>query len=317
LFFFGGVSGSVCLADDLKNCSEVCKVPGAVKNILFYEKENSVIIITSHLLLVQFKLNLAEKLVPDRKVKLAVAGDPQYLNTIWVGQGLMATVSGESIIRLFNIEEDENYILALSESAFQGLLFNDKMITISFNQKKRIISCATKNGFIVMWKCKTMSAKSPSDSDGWQALAPVQGQQQAIYDLKWGGNNSIQSGLSQNGVIILSHQTLRKKMKDNFKMIQISNKAVEVRVKNDSSVNSDYQIIMTLGMNIKGIDCCGSHTLFWNGKFVQCYDVKGTQGPVLLGNFESNSSVCALTPDSVVQVADNQLQVCSYAGEVK
>ena len=52
LFFFGGSSGSVCLADDLKNCSEVCKVPGQVKSILFYEKENSVIIITSHLLLV-------------------------------------------------------------------------------------------------------------------------------------------------------------------------------------------------------------------------------------------------------------------------
>lgn len=85
LFFFGGQSGSVCLADDLKNCSEVCKVPGSVKSILFYEKENSVIIITSHLLLVQFRLNLAEKLVPDRKVKLAVAGNPEYLNTIWAG----------------------------------------------------------------------------------------------------------------------------------------------------------------------------------------------------------------------------------------
>lgn len=120
LFFFGGNSGSVCLADDLKNCSEVCKVPGAVKNILFYEKENSVIVITSHLLLVQFKLNLAEKLVPDRKVKLAVAGDPKLLDTIWVGQGLMATVSGESIIRLFNIEADENYHLSVNESAFQG-----------------------------------------------------------------------------------------------------------------------------------------------------------------------------------------------------
>ena len=205
LFFFGGESGSVCLADDLKNCSEVCKVPGAVKNILFYEKENSVIIITSHLLLVQFKLNLAEKLVPDRKVKLAVAGDPQYLNTIWVGQGLMATVSGESIIRLFNIEEDENYILSLAESAFQGLLFNDKMITISFNQKKRIISCGTKNGFICMWRCKTMSAKSPISPEGWQALTPVQGQNQAIYKLAWGGANQIQSGVSQNGILILSH----------------------------------------------------------------------------------------------------------------
>lgn len=123
LFFFGGQSGSVCLADDLKNCSEVCKVPGSVKNILFYEKENSVIIITSHLLLVQFKLNLAEKLVPDRKVKLAVAGNPEFLNTIWAGQGLMATCSGENMIRMFSIASDENYVLTLAEAAFQGHIY--------------------------------------------------------------------------------------------------------------------------------------------------------------------------------------------------
>ena len=62
-------------------------------------------------------------------------------------------------------------------------------------------------------------------------------------------------------------------MKDNFKMIQISNKAVEVRVRNEASPNCDFQIIMTLGMNIKGIDCCENHTLFWNGKYAQLYDV--------------------------------------------
>jgi hypothetical protein len=31
-------------------------------------------------------------------------------------------------------------------------------------------------------------------------------------------------------------------------------------------------------MNIKGIDCCNSHTLFWNGKFAQVYDVNAHQG---------------------------------------
>jgi hypothetical protein len=30
---------------------------------------------------------------------------------------------------------------------------------------------------------------------------------------------------------------------------------------------------MTLGMNIKGIDCSENHTLFWNGKYAQLYDV--------------------------------------------
>jgi len=109
------------------------------------------------------------------------------------------------------------------------------------------------------------------------------------------------SAVYPQGVTILNHTLLKKKMKDNFKMIQISNKSVEVRVRNDQAGNSDFQIIMTLGMNIKGIDCCGNNTLFWNGKFAQLYDVRGGGGPQLLGNYESNSNVCALTPDSVIQ----------------
>lgn len=92
--------------------------------------------------------------MPDKKVKLAVAGNPEYLSTIWAGQGLLATVSGENMIRLLNIEQDENYVLTLAEAAFAGLLFQDKIISIAYNYKKRILSGGTKNGYIVMWKCK-------------------------------------------------------------------------------------------------------------------------------------------------------------------
>jgi hypothetical protein len=45
------------------------------------------------------------------------------------------------------------------------------------------------------------------------------------------------SGVFPAGVMILNHTVLKKKMKDNFKMIQISNKAVEVRVRNEASPN--------------------------------------------------------------------------------
>ena len=70
IFFFGTQGGSVCLADDLKNCSEMCKVGGHIKSLLFYEKDNSLIIITSHLLLVMFKINPNEKLKPNKKVRV-------------------------------------------------------------------------------------------------------------------------------------------------------------------------------------------------------------------------------------------------------
>lgn len=52
---------------------------------------------------------------------------------------------------------------------------------------------------------------------------------------------------------------------------------------------------MTLGMNIKGIDCSESHALFWNGKYAQLYDVQPAKGPQCLGSFESNANVCAIT----------------------
>ena len=42
-----------------------------------------------------------------------------------------------------------------------------------------------------------------------------------------------------------------------------------------------------------------------------------TKGPQCLGSFESNSIVCALTADSVVQSGERKIEVCSYSGEVK
>jgi len=119
---------------------------------LFYEKENSVIIITSHLLLVQFKINLNEKLVPDRKVKLSVAGDSEQLVTMWAGASLLVTASGENMIRFLHLEEDQTYVLTLSEPIFDGKLFKDKIVTISYNQKKRILAAGTKDGYVAMWK---------------------------------------------------------------------------------------------------------------------------------------------------------------------
>lgn len=110
------------------------------------------IIITSNLLLVQFKLN--QKLVPDRKVKLAVSGNIDYLKTIWAGPGLLATVSGENMVRMFHVEHDENYVLSLADPAFKGQVINDKIISIEYNARRRIISCGTKNGYVVMWKTK-------------------------------------------------------------------------------------------------------------------------------------------------------------------
>lgn len=39
-----------------------------------------------------------------------------------------------------------------------------------------------------MWRCKQMSAESPSTSEGWDARAPIKAQGGPLTKLEWGGN---------------------------------------------------------------------------------------------------------------------------------
>ena len=64
-------------------------------------------------------------------------------------------------------------MLTLAEPIFGGQLYQDKINTISYNPKKRILTGGTKNGHIVMWKCKQMSASSPDSSEGWEAQSAI------------------------------------------------------------------------------------------------------------------------------------------------
>lgn len=216
---------------------------------------------------------------------------------------------------MFNIESDENYVLSLAEPSFKGQVLNDKIISIEYNARRRIVSCGTRDGYIVMWKCKQFSAESPSDSDGWEGMPCKKAAGLPVTQLFWGGNQQILAGLHDKGAVILNHTVLKKKMKDQFKMIQTSNKEVEVRIRNAQSQNQDFQMMMALRMNIKGIDCCGSNILFYNGKFAQVYEVSQQNGPQVLGNFESHSSASALLANSVVQSLNNKIQVVNYQGQ--
>lgn len=103
-------------------------------------------------------------------------------------------------------------------------MISDKIVSINYNYRRRILAAGTKNGAIVMWKCKQMSAESPIQSEGWEAKAPIRAQGGPLFDIQWGGNMQLLAGLHQNGIAILNHTILKKKMKDNFKIMQISNK---------------------------------------------------------------------------------------------
>jgi intraflagellar transport protein 140 len=193
LFFFGGKSGIVCLADDSNHCSDVCKVGGAIKSLLFYEKENSVIIITSTMLLVQFRISTSEKSGPDKKVKLSIAGDADRLRSIWIGHCLLATCSFENMLRLWHLEEDENYVLTLLEMGNdEGAqhLIGDKLTCVAYERRGRVLVAGTQKGNLVFWKNQAVGNESPSDSESWKALPYIPFEAQ-VHQLSIGENNGV------------------------------------------------------------------------------------------------------------------------------
>lgn len=235
LFFFGGKSGVVCLADSSNHCSEVCKVGGAIKSLLFYEKENSVIIITSTLLLVQFRISPNEKTAPDKKVKLSIAGDPEKLVSIWIGSCLLATCSNENMLRFWHLENDENYVLTLFdvEQVIGGLnTFTDKIISIKYENKGKVLVGGTKEGKVLFWKHQGFGNSSPSDSDQWKAM-PFISMDQGINSITSGLNNGLIAVRSGNSVSLISETVVNGKSNKGLKILQTASNTLQVYVKND------------------------------------------------------------------------------------
>lgn len=312
LFFFATQTGALLLGDDMKHCSEVCKISGKIKSLLFYEKENSTIIITSHLLLVQFKLTTTEKLAPTRKVKLSVAGDPDTIQAIWAGNGLIAISSGENMIRLMNIEKDENYVLTLAEPMFGGVLYSDKILSLAYNPQKRTLACGTKNGYIVMWSCKSISGDAPNSSECWEAKKPTKAELNEISELYWGASHGLICGIVPQGLVLLIETHLKKKIRDSMQIIQTTQKSLEVRIQGKPA-----GIQINLNTTMKGLDCSQNHVLIWNGKLAKVYDVSGSSGENIEGSFECKSMIMGIVDDNIVSCINGKVDVLNSKGAVK
>ncbi len=245
LFFFGGKAGIVYVADDANHVTEVCKVSGAVKSLFFYEKTNSMIIITSTLLLVQFRISLSEKSQHDKKVKLSTAGNPEQLNSIWVGNSLLATICAENLVRAWHVEKDENYVLTLAQVDEQNKgenLLNDKVLSIDYDEKSRILVGGTQGGACVFWKNMRAGEDSPYDNDQWKCLPTLRMTNEPITQISIGKGSSMMAFKYPSGVSLVYETLVAGRLSENIKILQNSSKHIQIYFKTDlgQQVNESF-----------------------------------------------------------------------------
>jgi intraflagellar transport protein 140 len=274
LFFFCNSGGVLHLADDSNSSPEICRVGGKIKSLLFYEKENAIIIITSHMLLVKCTIHFNQQLTP-KKVKLSIAGNSENIRCTWAGEGLIAIVSGDDFVRLFYLETDQSYFISMTGHELGKHSTEDSFTCIDYSYRKRTLIVGSTKGRVYMWKCNMTSNIIPVSSDCWEPFCIVDTIPN-ITEIKWSsfmGLIHINNKNYQHAM--LSETVLQKKMNDQLKVVQISHKAIEL-IGGGLSVDfhSGKQNAKKIEMNetIKGLDVFNNILLTWNGSTAFLYE---------------------------------------------
>jgi hypothetical protein len=269
LFFFSNSGGILYLADDANSCPEICQIGGKIKSMLFYEKDNSIILITSNKLLVKFVIHFSQQLTP-KKVNLSIPGNPENIKCAWAGEGLIAIITGDDIVRFFYVDTDQFYFLSISDHDMGRYITEDFFTSIDFNYRKRILSVGSGKGKVYMWKCNLTASIIPISQDSWEPFCIVDTIAD-IVGISWSKHLSLIYVWNNKNHAILSETILQKKMNNVFKVVQTSHKALEFLIPN--LVNKDYTVRkIEMSDTVKGLDLYNHHVLTWNGNNVYLHE---------------------------------------------
>ncbi|KAJ4940251.1 hypothetical protein JOQ06_026560 [Pogonophryne albipinna] len=133
-FYVSTADGKVHSVDENCKTSTLLSVDGSIKKLLFLEKREVLAVITETMMLSQYTLGPEGGAQEFMKVKLS-SKSGQNVDIVWTENGLLITATGEQVIRLWDLDGDDNYVLALDETL-----------------GKEILAAGTSHGRIAMWK---------------------------------------------------------------------------------------------------------------------------------------------------------------------
>ena len=314
LFFFANSGGILHLADDNKSCPEICRTGGKIKSILFYEKENAIILITSSLLLVKCTIQFNQQLSP-KKVKLSISGKPEEIQCCWASEGLIAIVSGDDFVRFFYLDTDQSYMISINDHPLGEINNEDSFSCLDFNFRKRILIVGGVKGKVYMWKCTLTSNIIPVSPECWEPYCVVESIQ-GISGICWSNYMGlIHVFTKKNKHAMLNETILQKKMNSYIKILQTTQSEIEVI----NNVNEQYITNkIELDYNVHGIAIYKNMLLCWSGLNVFLYEVDTTNlklNEVAEMNLKSN--IMALNSDSVINANNKNIELYTYEGEKK
>ncbi|XP_006801137.1 intraflagellar transport protein 140 homolog [Neolamprologus brichardi] len=307
-FFICTADGKVHSVDEYCKTSVLLSVEGSIKKLLYIEKTEALAVITENLMLSQYALGPEGGAQEIMKGKLS-SKSGQNVDVVWTEDGLLITASGEQVIRLWDLERDDNYVLSLDETL--GYERGEMINCVSYCAGKEILAAGTTNGRIAMWRMVVQSGSSRGDTKPqWKLQTPTEigGN---VTQLQWGSNLNLLAANNSNTVLILCEHVMSAHFSHQVAAVQLSPTQLNI-----TQFHTGLHFSLQSDIHVRGVCVTKDSVTVWNGKQVTVYELSGTSLRNT-GSFPCDSHMVAVHGENLYTVEPNRVQIRTPQGTVK
>ncbi|XP_019363179.1 PREDICTED: intraflagellar transport protein 140 homolog [Gavialis gangeticus] len=309
-FFISVTDGSVHYVNEKGKTSRALTTDSPVQKLLFMEKRDILAVITENLLLSLYTIKQDGEAEEVMKVKLS-GKVGHSADIIVIERSLLVTAIGETVLRLWDLERSENYVL--SPDMKLGFEAGECVNCVSYCSAKGLLAAGTNKGRIAIWRKASVSSQSPwalEGKDRWRLQTPTE-LEGNISQIKWGSKKNLLAVNNNSCVVILSEQAMSSHFHQQVAAVQVSPSLFNVTSFSTGTTHS-----LSLDMHVNGVFATKDAVVFWNGKQITVFECSGATLRNA-GSFLCDSSVLAVHEESLYTVEPNRVQVRTWQGTVK
>uniref|UniRef100_A0A8C3YVH3 Intraflagellar transport 140 n=1 Tax=Catagonus wagneri TaxID=51154 RepID=A0A8C3YVH3_9CETA len=308
-FFVSLTDGTVHHVDKKGRTAWVAATDSCVQALFYVEKREALVAVTESLLLCLFTVTPEGEATEVLKVKLS--GRTGHRPDVALIEGsLLVSATGEAVLRFWDLDRGENYLLSPDEEF--GFEKGENLNCISYCGVKGLLAAGTDRGRVAMWRKVPgrPSGRGLEGRDRWSLHTPTE-LEGNIIQLKWGSRKSLLAANSLSSVVVLSEQAVSSHFHQQAAVVQVSPRLLSVSFLSTGTTHS-----LRTDMHISGVCATKDAVAIWNGKQVVIFEPSGATLQSA-GSFLCESPVLAMHEDSVYTVEPNRVQVRTWQGTVK
>ncbi|XP_067407526.1 intraflagellar transport protein 140 homolog isoform X3 [Emydura macquarii macquarii] len=309
-FFISLTDGSVHCVNEKGKTSHALSTDSPIQKLLIMEKRDVLVIITENLLLCMYTITLEGEAEEIMKVKLS-GKIGHSADIILIDCSLLVTAIGETVLRFWDLERSENYVLFPDVQL--GFEAGECVNCVSYCTVKGLLAAGTNKGRIAMWKKASVSNQSTwalEGKDRWKLQTPTE-LEGNITQIKWGSRKNLLAVNNISSVVILSEQAMSSHFHQQVAVVQVSPNLFNVTFFSTGAMHS-----LRIDMHVNGVFATKDAVVFWNGKQVSVFECSGATLRNA-GSFPCDSPVLAMHEESIYTVEPNRVQVRTWQGTVK